>query len=242
MDSWRIAALVLAVLYAIGLTAILITSFGSPVLTAILLINTSYAACIVLLIVSSLKGARTFEPLFVGIVSAIIYNVVILLLLPLLALHFVNAGPNPIATYTPIPTSVNQSTPTLAGGIAYLITPRFPLPFSSSLGGIGGFRIYFNYLASASSQLYLSSVPILIPEWVHLVIVSVAAIILIFLFQILLKRLFAPRMRFAASGNRGVLYSALLMGALTFVGLGLYFGLFVYVVLLLVSDRFSIKS
>ncbi|MDE1856232.1 MAG: hypothetical protein KGH49_03295 [Candidatus Micrarchaeota archaeon] len=74
-----------------------------------------------------------------------------------------------IAYYTPV-TAGAATTLNLAGGILYLISPQFPLPYSAANGGIGGYSTYFNYLATQSSQLYLPwGGLVLVPEWVHII-------------------------------------------------------------------------
>ncbi len=241
MNSWRIAALVLAVLFALDFLSIFIAPTTSLLRILSLLIISPYMACVILLIISALKRAKTFGTLFIGIVSVFIYGIVILLIVPLLVSSFVNAGPNPIAVYAHETGPNGQTVPQLTGGIAYLITPTLPLPFGPNLGGIGGFRAYFLYLATSTSSLYLSQTPVFVPEWAHLLIVVVVSILLLILFQSLLKRLFGKRMGIELEKN-DILYSSVIMGALVFLGFGLYPGLLVYVLLLLAEKRFAVKK
>ena len=71
------------------------------------------------------------------------------------------------ALYTP----TAGGSPQLSGGLIYLISPSFPLPYSAAYGGIGGYGAYFTYLATHTTQLFLpwgGVVPV--PEWVHIII------------------------------------------------------------------------
>jgi preprotein translocase subunit SecY len=72
-----------------------------------------------------------------------------------------------IAYYIP----VSGGSPQLAGGLIYLISPSFPLPYSAAYGGIGGYAAYFTYLASHTTQLFLPwGGMVLVPEWIHIII------------------------------------------------------------------------
>ncbi len=78
--------------------------------------------------------------------------------------------------------STGTGTPSLTGGLIYLISPTFPNPYPAPYG-IGGYGAYFNYLATAVSQLYLPGGGILlVPEWIHMIIYTVVLIILCVVF------------------------------------------------------------
>src|SRR5271157_2687162 len=51
-----------------------------------------------------------------------------------------------IAYYRPVMTASGATSLQLSGGITYLISPNFPLPYSASYGGIGGYGPYVTYL------------------------------------------------------------------------------------------------
>ncbi len=83
-----------------------------------------------------------------------------------------------IATYT-----VQAGAPVLSGGIAYLISPQFPLPYSGTFGGIGGYGPYFNYLLTQTSTLVLPwGGQVLVPEWVHVIIYTLVLVVLCVIF------------------------------------------------------------
>jgi preprotein translocase subunit SecY len=78
-----------------------------------------------------------------------------------------------IALYQPV-NGVQQ----LNGGLVYLISPQFPSPYA-----IGGYGPYFSYLASHVTQLYLPwGGAVGVPEWVHIVVYTVAFIALCVVF------------------------------------------------------------
>ena len=84
-----------------------------------------------------------------------------------------------IAFYQPIGTAGGGSTLQLTGGITYLISPTFPLPYSASYGGIGGYGTYFTYLATHTTQLFLPwGGLVLVPEWVHVITYTVVLVAL----------------------------------------------------------------
>ncbi|MGC8662204.1 MAG: preprotein translocase subunit SecY [Candidatus Micrarchaeia archaeon] len=71
----------------------------------------------------------------------------------------------------------------LRGGLIYLISPNFPLPYAAQYGGIGSYANYFTYLAQTTSPLYLpwgGVVPI--AEWIHVIIYTVVLILLCIVF------------------------------------------------------------
>jgi len=71
----------------------------------------------------------------------------------------------------------------LVGGITYLISPSFPLPYSASYGGIGNYGTYFTYLISHTTQLFLPwGGLVLVPEWVHMILYTVVLVILCIVF------------------------------------------------------------
>lgn len=70
----------------------------------------------------------------------------------------------------------------LAGGLLYLISPQFPLPYSAPYG-IGGYTTYFNYLATATSQLFLPwGGMVLVPEYIHILLYTIVLVGLCILF------------------------------------------------------------
>ncbi len=75
-----------------------------------------------------------------------------------------------LAYYQPVATSTGSTTPQLAGGILYLISPSFPLPYQAPYG-IGGYGPYITYLSTHTSQLFLPfGGMILVPELAHIVV------------------------------------------------------------------------
>ncbi len=88
-----------------------------------------------------------------------------------------------IAYYQRVPSSTGGITNNLVGGIVYLISPNFPLPYSSSYGGIGGYGPYFSFLATGVSPLYLpNGALIYVPEWVHIITYTIVLVILCVIF------------------------------------------------------------
>ncbi|MEM3476836.1 MAG: preprotein translocase subunit SecY [Candidatus Micrarchaeaceae archaeon] len=70
----------------------------------------------------------------------------------------------------------------LVGGLIYLISPDFPLPYSAPIG-IGGYGPYFSYLLTHTSQLVLPwGGMLLVPEWVHAILYVVVLMLLCVLF------------------------------------------------------------
>jgi preprotein translocase subunit SecY len=71
------------------------------------------------------------------------------------------------ALYTP----TAGGSPQLSGGLIYLISPSFPLPYSAAYGGIGGYGAYFTYLATHTTQLFLPwGGVVTVYEWEHIII------------------------------------------------------------------------
>ena len=82
-----------------------------------------------------------------------------------------------IALYQPVGTAGGGTTLQLNGGIAYLISPTFPLPYSANYGGIGGYGTYFTYLATHTTQLFLPwGGFVLVPEWMHVIIYTLVLV------------------------------------------------------------------
>lgn len=78
-----------------------------------------------------------------------------------------------IAYYTPV-----SGTQQLSGGLIYLISPQFPSPYT-----IGGYGPYFSYFATYTTNLFLPwGGVVLVPEWVHAIIYTIALIILCIIF------------------------------------------------------------
>ncbi len=83
------------------------------------------------------------------------------------------------ALYTP----VSGGSPTLSGGLIYLISPSFPLPYSAAYGGIGGYGAYFTYLATHTTQLFLPwGGVVAVPEWIHIIIYTLVLVVLSVIF------------------------------------------------------------
>ncbi|MEM3791353.1 MAG: hypothetical protein QXL16_01315 [Candidatus Micrarchaeaceae archaeon] len=87
------------------------------------------------------------------------------------------------AYYQPIATVTGATTLNLAGGIIYLISPSFPLPYSTAFQGIGGYPAYFHYLATQTSTLFLPwGGKVFVPEWLHFIIYAAFLVILCVIF------------------------------------------------------------
>jgi preprotein translocase subunit SecY len=87
------------------------------------------------------------------------------------------------ALYQPVGTLGGGTTLQLSGGLTYLISPTFPLPYSANYGGIGGYSTYFTYLATHTTQLFLPwGGMILVPEWMHVIIYTVVLVALCIVF------------------------------------------------------------
>ncbi|HUC38667.1 MAG TPA: hypothetical protein VL944_00875 [Candidatus Acidoferrum sp.] len=87
------------------------------------------------------------------------------------------------AFYQPVGTVGGGTTLQLAGGLVYLISPTFPLPYSANYGGIGGYGTYFTYLVQHTTQLFLPwGGMVLVPEYLHVVIYTVVLVILCVIF------------------------------------------------------------
>ncbi len=88
-----------------------------------------------------------------------------------------------LALYRTVMSATGATSLQLSGGITYLISPNFPLPYSASYGGIGGYGPYVTYLLTTTTQLFLpwgGVVPV--PEWMHVIIYTVVLIILCVVF------------------------------------------------------------
>lgn len=88
-----------------------------------------------------------------------------------------------LAYYQPVATTNGASSLQLTGGITYLISPTFPLPYSASYGGIGGYSTYFTYLISHTTSLFLPWGGVLqVPEWIHVIVYTVVLVLLCIVF------------------------------------------------------------
>ena len=84
-----------------------------------------------------------------------------------------------IALYSPSATGNVQ----LTGGLIYLISPTFPLPYATQYGGIGSYATYFAALINYQSQLFLPwGGYIFVPEWVHVIVYTVVLVLLCIVF------------------------------------------------------------
>jgi preprotein translocase subunit SecY len=88
-----------------------------------------------------------------------------------------------IALYQSTPTGPGTAQLNLVGGLVYLMSPNFPLPYSTSFGGIGGYGAYFSYLASGTSRLVLPwGGFVLVPEYIHILFYTLVLVILAVVF------------------------------------------------------------
>ena len=88
-----------------------------------------------------------------------------------------------IAYYQAIPNGAGGSSLQLTGGLTYLISPSFPLPYSATYGGIGNYGTYFSYLIGHTTSLFLPwGGTVLVPEWVHVILYTVILVILCVVF------------------------------------------------------------
>ncbi|BCS91005.1 MAG: protein translocase subunit SecY [Candidatus Micrarchaeota archaeon] len=88
-----------------------------------------------------------------------------------------------IAYYQLIPSTTGAVTPQLVGGLIYLISPQFPLPYSANFGGIGSYSAYVTFLLTESSPLYLPNGSIVqVPEWIHVIVYTVVLMLLCVVF------------------------------------------------------------
>ncbi|MGC8710382.1 MAG: hypothetical protein ACP5RF_02120 [Candidatus Micrarchaeia archaeon] len=87
-----------------------------------------------------------------------------------------------IALYSPVASGAG-TTLDLNGGLIYLISPNFPMPYAAQYGGIGGYSTYFTYLATHTTQLFLPwGGFVLVPEWIHIIVYTGVLIILCIIF------------------------------------------------------------
>jgi preprotein translocase subunit SecY len=89
-----------------------------------------------------------------------------------------------IALYSPVSSSTGGTSLQLTGGLAYLISPSFPLPYSSQYGGVGGYAAYFNYLITTDTAKLV--LPwggfVFVPEWVHVIVYVLVLVVLCVVF------------------------------------------------------------
>jgi preprotein translocase subunit SecY len=88
-----------------------------------------------------------------------------------------------IAYYQPVANGAGGSSLQLTGGLTYLISPSFPLPYSANYGGIGNYGTYVNYLITHTTTLFMPwGGTVLVPEWIHVILYTVVLIILCVVF------------------------------------------------------------
>lgn len=88
-----------------------------------------------------------------------------------------------IAYYQPVATTGGATSLQLTGGLTYLVSPTFPLPYSANYGGIGGYPTYFTYLITHTTDLFLPwGGMVLVPEWVHVIVYTVVLVVLCVIF------------------------------------------------------------
>ncbi len=69
------------------------------------------------------------------------------------------------------------------GGLLYLISPLFPMPYPAKFGGVGGYAQYFAYLSTHTSPLYLPAGGIMyVPEVFHILIYTLVLVALCVVF------------------------------------------------------------
>jgi preprotein translocase subunit SecY len=88
-----------------------------------------------------------------------------------------------IALYSNV-SSTGGTSLQLTGGLAYLISPSFPLPYSGAYGGVGGYADYISYfLTTDTAKLYMPwGGFVFIPEWIHVIIYVLALVVLCVVF------------------------------------------------------------
>jgi preprotein translocase subunit SecY len=186
----------LAAIVAGGATAIpnAILAFGPLFFSVLVMLVSIYAYDIMVevpLAFSQLRGVGGRLPipfLYVSVLPVILATSMILSLTVWFGfLSGVSGGLAPlahfIAYYQKTTTTSGGTTNNLVGGIVYLISPDFPLPYSSSYGGIGGYGPYVSYLATATSTLYLPTGGfVYVPEWLHFIIYMLVLMILCVIF------------------------------------------------------------
>lgn len=88
------------------------------------------------------------------------------------------------AYYTNQSSTTGVATPTLSGGLVYLMQPLGFLPYATKYNGVGGYGNYVYVLATQSSPLYppWGGAPLLIPEYVHFIIYAIVLMTLCVLF------------------------------------------------------------
>ncbi len=88
-----------------------------------------------------------------------------------------------IAYYQPVAATNGATSLQLTGGVTYLISPTFPLPYSANYGGIGGYGPYFTYLVSHTTSLFLPWGGVVqVPEWIHVIVYTIILVILCVIF------------------------------------------------------------
>jgi len=88
-----------------------------------------------------------------------------------------------IAYYQPVASTTGATPLQLTGGITYLISPTFPLPYSANYGGIGGYGTYFTYLITHTTQLFIPwGGVIAVPEWIHVIVYTLVLVVLCVIF------------------------------------------------------------
>jgi preprotein translocase subunit SecY len=88
-----------------------------------------------------------------------------------------------VAYYQAIPTGTGGTSLNLVGGIVYMISPSFPMPYSTTYGGVGGYGAYFTYLATHTSQLFLPwGGMIMVPEIAHILVYTLVLVVLAIVF------------------------------------------------------------
>ncbi|MGC8676417.1 MAG: preprotein translocase subunit SecY [Candidatus Micrarchaeia archaeon] len=88
------------------------------------------------------------------------------------------------ALYTTVPGSTS---PTLTGGLLFLISPSFPTPFGSATAGgtitVMNYMVYLQQLVVSSSTLVLPNGAVLaVPGYVHIIIFTIVFVLLSILF------------------------------------------------------------
>ena len=89
-----------------------------------------------------------------------------------------------LAYYQTVTSSTTgAATSQLVGGLIFLISPNFPLPYSTTYGGTGGYGPYVSVLLTSTSPLYLPNGALLaVPGWAHIIVYTLVLIVLCIMF------------------------------------------------------------
>jgi preprotein translocase subunit SecY len=141
------------------------------------------------LVFSQLRGIGGRLPiplLYVSVLPVVLATALVLNLSLLFTMTATYAGAGAsiirfIGSYTPAGTTY-----ALSGGLLYLISPNFPLPYSSAYaasGAIGGYSQYFTYIMTSQITMYSPFGGVFyLPEWVHVITFTLSLMLLCVIF------------------------------------------------------------